>query len=210
MTRTQSGLALLLGLLMVVLSAEESSSVPMLEVRGATVEQARMVESAVGQFRDSGLRLPPVVIEFVGPNLDSCGGSRARAHLDRDPYVVSVCWGGPYVLLHELAHIWTYRVVSAEQQTAFIEARADVRAWANPSDNWENQGREHAANVIAWGLSEVPRVVSRTYPNDRESLAAAFTGLTGTQPVHASGGEPVLIDRSAFGAQSMTPTEFGR
>ncbi len=195
---------------MAVLGLGESSSASTLEVRGATAEQELMAENAVIRFRESGLALPTVVIEFVGPSLDECGGARARAHLDRDPYGVSVCWGDPYVLLHELAHIWTHRGVSEEQKTAFMQVRTDVREWANPSDAWEEQGREHAANVIAWGLIQSPRIVSRTYPNDRASLAAAFTGLTGAHPVHLSGGEPVLVDRAAFSAEPRGLVLSGR
>jgi hypothetical protein len=210
MTRSRLELALALGLLFAILSIHVSSPAPALAVEGGTVEQHSMAEDAIAQFVRAGLSLPPVVVEFVGPSLEPCGGARAKTHLDRDPHVVSVCWGDPYVLLHELAHVWIFRTASDEQRVAFMGLREDVRAWAASSDGWEDQGREHAANVIAWGLMENPIVVSRTYPNDRASLVSAFKGLTGIQPIHTSGGEPALMDRSSFSSHGAESLESGR
>ena len=101
-------------------------------------------------------------------------------------------------MLHELAHVWEAGSVSPDQQERFMGSRTGLSSWASPDDPWVEQGREHAANVIAWALMEDPVVVGRTYPNDRTSLEAGFTILAGRGPLHHDGGEPVLVDRSAF------------
>ena len=77
-------------------------------------------------------------------------------------------------------------------------SRAGVASWADPADTWADQGREHAANVVAWALMEDPLVIGQTYPNDRTSLEEGFAILTGRKPLHIEGGEPVLVDRSEF------------
>jgi hypothetical protein len=94
--------------------------------------------------------------------------------------------------------VWEAQAVSAEQQQEFMLSRDGVSSWADPADPWADQGREHAANVIAWALMEDPLVIGRTYPNDRASLEDGFAILTGRKPLHREGGEPILVDRSAF------------
>lgn len=157
-----------------------------------------LVHSALSRFDEAGLVLPELTVEFLGPSLEPCGGSQAKARLSRNPITISVCWGTPFVLLHELAHIWEATSVSENARAQFIDLRDGVRSWADPSDAWKDQGREHAANVVAWGLSDNPPVVGRTYPNDRVSLTEAFVTLTGRSPLHHEGGEPASIDRSVL------------
>ncbi|MDJ0952439.1 MAG: hypothetical protein QNJ81_02045 [Acidimicrobiia bacterium] len=171
---------------------------PMIRFVGGSEEDHALAEWAVARFAKAGLELPPMVVEFAGPALDRCGGAQATVRLAHDPVLVMVCWGPPFVMLHELAHVWEAQVVSEEQRRRFVRTRAGVVSWANPDDAWEAQGREHAANVIAWALTEDPMVIGRTYPNDRESLEAGFLILTGRHPLHDEGGEPIMFDRSAF------------
>ncbi|MEN8237874.1 MAG: hypothetical protein ABFR53_01605 [Actinomycetota bacterium] len=199
-----------LGALIVALIASPTSESQALTVEGGTTEQQMLAAQVLDRFAMAGLELPPIAIEFVGPSLEACGGARARAHLDWDPITVSVCWGDEFVLLHELAHVWTFGAVTEKQEVVFMGLRANVHAWADPADRWADQGREHAANVVAWGLMEDPQVVGRTYPNDRASLVEAFTVLTKTQPLHAEGGGPVLVDRTAFTVVESRPMVSGR
>ncbi len=175
----------------------EIETPPALSIVAGSEDERASAEWAVARFGEAGLDLPSIVVEFVGPSLDPCGGARARAHRDVDPALVSVCWGSPFVLLHELAHVWEVRSVSSDQQRRFMETRIGVTSWADRNDGWAERGREHAANVIAWGLMEDPSVIGRTYPNDRESLEAGFEILTSRKPLHDSGGEPITVHRAS-------------
>lgn len=88
--------------------------------------------------------------------------------------------------------------------------RAGVLSWASDDVIWGARGREHAANVIAWGLLEDPYPISTTYPNDGFSMMEAFSYLTGAEPLH-DGGEVIQPpDRSRFGETEKPPLESGR
>jgi hypothetical protein len=179
---------------------------PLVSITAASEEDRALAEWAVSRFVEAGLELPSIVVEFVGPSLAPCGGAQATARLAHDPVVVSVCWGSPLVMLHELAHVWEADEVSSEERQHFMLSREGVSSWADPADAWADQGREHAANVIAWALMEDPVVIDRTYPNDRTSLEQGFAILTGREPLHHEGGEPVMVDRSEFDALAAQRT----
>lgn len=184
-------------------------------ITGGTTEDARMAEWALDQFEHAGLDLPPVSFEFAGPSLEPCGGAQARAHLDQEPALVRVCWGSEFILLHELAHVWEAGRLDPGAEAMFMRLRVGddgdaLHDWADPALPWASQGREHAANVIAWGVMDEPTVVARTYPNDRESLVKAYTVLTGLSPIHTEGGEPVLVDRSEFASTRASEPVSGR
>lgn len=179
-------------------------------VVGGTSEQRAMAEWAVGRFAEAGLHLPPVEISFPGRDQSECGGAPARAYLDRDPVEVRVCWNSEMMLLHELAHVWEAHAVPQSCHEPFMAMRDGVKSWADLDDAWEERGREHVANVIAWGMLENPYPVSRTYPNDPDSLMTAFRLLTGTDPLHDGGPGIPVLDRSFFEGRSNAPLETGR
>jgi hypothetical protein len=172
--------------------------------------QQEMAEWAVARYAEAGLDLPQLVVRFSGRDLSNCGGAPGRVYLDRDPIEVRMCWNSEFVLLHELAHAWEAHNVPAAKHEPFMAMRNGVVSWAGLDVAWDERGREHAANVVAWGLLEDPYPISRTYPNDPDSLLAAFQFLTGTHPLH-DGGEPIqLPDRSLFAGRSNPPIESGR
>ncbi|MEN8235516.1 MAG: hypothetical protein ABFR89_11430 [Actinomycetota bacterium] len=176
-----------------------------------STEQQKMAEWALARYDAAGLELPPLAIEFVGPNLEACEGSPARVHLNKEPILIRMCWNDDFMLLHELAHVWEARNVPESKHEAFASMREDVTSWASPDVPWGQRGREHAANVIAWGLLEEPFPISRTYPNDPKSLIIAFSFLTGTEPLH-DGGDPIQSpDRRFFRPDRVnSPLESGR
>jgi hypothetical protein len=171
---------------------------PPVAITADSDDDRALAQWALSRFVEADLELPPLVVEFIGPSLEPCGGAQATARLAHEPVVVSVCWGTQLVILHELAHVWEAQAVSTEQRQRFMLTREGVASWSDPADPWADQGREHAANVIAWALMEDPVVIGRTYPNDRASLEEGFAILTGRNPLHAEGGEPVMVDRAAF------------
>ena len=172
--------------------------------------QIEMAEWALGRFESAGLDLPPVRIVFPGRDLALCGGAQGRAYLNLDPVEVRMCWNSEFTLLHELAHVWEAFNMTADQREPFMDMRDGVASWAGLDVAWESRGREHAANVIGWGLLEDPHPISRTYPNDVASMIEAFTFLTGQAPLH-DGGEGIQHpDRTLFDGSPSAPIRSGR
>ena len=164
----------------------------------ATDDQAEIAAWALGRYETAGLELPPLTIRFSDPTPTGCDRAAARVHLDESPIRIEICWSNPFILLHELAHIWEARNVPEAKHATFIATRIDVESWASLDVPWNQRGREHAANVIAWDLLEEPFPISRTYPNNPDQLRDAYHYLTGNQPLH-DGGSPIATpDRSFF------------
>lgn len=172
--------------------------------------QVALANWALERFDMAGLYLPPVLITFPGRDQTLCGGAPARAYPTSEPVEVRVCWNDAFILLHELAHIWEAHEVTDAQRQAFVPLRAGVTTWASREFGWAERGIEHAANVVAWGLLEDPYLVSRTYPNDPESMIDAYRLLTGSDPLHDGGAGVVMPDRSLYEGRSNTPLESGR
>jgi len=202
-------LPLIAALLFSSAPAAQPSSTTNATIELANPAQVEMAEWALGRFAAAGLELPPLTIRFVGPDLAACDGSRARAYLDHDPIEVRICWNDQLIVLHELAHVWEADNVPADQHEPFMEMREGVEAWASREVAWEARGREHAANVIAWGLLERPYPVSQTYPNDSASMIEAFRFLTNTDPIHDGGPELTPVDRTQFRSDNVS-LESGR
>lgn len=214
MSRTRS-IARTICLVLIVLSSGHASALdpethPDVRIAATSTEQEAIAEWAIGRFTAAGLRLPDVTIEIFASDQSNCGGVPARTYLDRTPAAVKICWSDPFVLLHELAHVWEARNVSKETREDFSVSRVGVRSWASREVDWDERGREHAANVIAWGLLEDPYPVSRTYPNDPDSMRAGFAILTGTEPLHDGGHGVRKPDRSLFGGRANPALESGR
>jgi hypothetical protein len=172
--------------------------------------QVEMVDWALGRFAEAGFDLPPLAIRFPGRDLALCDGSQGRVYPDRDPIEIRLCWNDEFILLHELAHVWEVLNVPADKHVPFMQMRDGVLSWASRDVAWVERGREHAASVIAWGLLEEPHPVPGMYPNDPDSLVAAFQHLTDRDPLH-DGGQPIQVpDRSFFDGRSNPPRASGR
>ncbi len=156
-----------------------------LDVEG-TEREADLAVWAVGRFEVAGFDLPELRIVFHrdrGP----CGGGSGLVTTTDDVEEIAVCvlyrrTDRVYrrVLLHELAHVWTHEHLDAAAQEAFLVARG-LETWGPPAP-WYLQGREHAAELIAWGLGESDLGCHTVEPNDRSSLEAGFRLLTGVEP----------------------------
>lgn len=180
-------------------------------ITAENVDQQMTAEWGLGRFEAAGLQLPTLIIEFVTQDVDECDGAPARTYLNESPIVVKMCWDSRFMLLHELSHVWEALTLSAGKHEPFMAMRSDVTSWAGLDVEWVQRGREHAANVIAWGLLENPYPISRTYPNDSDSLRAAFQFLTGTDPLHDGGRDIQEPDRQFFGPERVNePLESGR
>jgi hypothetical protein len=159
---------------------------------------------------EAGLDLPRITVQFLGEDLALCDGAQARAHVVEGEVVLRVCWYDRFVLLHELGHVWEAQNVPVESHQQFMGLRDGVEAWSSVDVSWDARGREHAANVIAWGLLDDPYPISRTYPNDVVSMIDAFTFLTSVAPLHDGGAGIQHPDRSLFDGRQNEPLESGR
>jgi hypothetical protein len=191
---------------------------PVVTIAPSTVEtlfetrdsnQLEMAKRAIERFQDAGLDLPNLLIRFPGLGSPDCKGIQGRSYLTREPIEVRICWDSAFILLHELAHVWEAENVSENQRETFMTMRDGVEDWASTDVVWGARGREHAANVVAWGLLEDPYPISTTYPNDVESLTEAFTFLTGVNPLHGGGDGIRYPDRSLFEGTNA-PLDSGR
>jgi hypothetical protein len=165
---------------------------------------------AVNRFAAAGLELPDLTITFPGSDQSLCGGVPARAFVAAQPPEIKVCWSNRFILLHELAHVWEAHALDEATREGFANLRDGVEGWYSPDVQWSGRGAEHAANVIAWGLLEDPYPVSRTYPNDVDSMLEAYRYLTGMSPLHDGGEGIVHPDRSLYQGRTNPSLESGR
>jgi hypothetical protein len=157
---------------------------PAIRVDGADQGQRNMVEWAIKRYRAAGLAVPPVEIDF-----HSAGGEAPCSEgggFYRDGRIdlctgISVNAFARKVTLHEMAHLWADRNMSAEDERAFLELRG-LRTWNDWHIPWAERGSEQVAEIISWGIGEglfTPLIPD----NSPEELAAAFTVLTGQPPL---------------------------
>jgi hypothetical protein len=134
---------------------------------------------ALSRFSTSSMVLPEVEI-FASADQSECGSSAAYLTFVGDDRRIRIrACGTPTTLLHELGHAWEIETLTDERRNAFIELRG-LDSWK--AETWAEAAGEHAATVVAWGLSE------RAYgqdlrPNDIKSMREAFVLLTGNRPL---------------------------
>jgi hypothetical protein len=91
------------------------------------------------------------------------------------------------IILHELAHAWTLDHVNDDLQSQFLEL-VGLEEW-HPGDDlpWAEQGVEYSADVMAWGLLDRPARMARIGNPSCQELTAAFSLLTGVEPLQDCG-----------------------
>jgi hypothetical protein len=192
------------------LPAESVAPGPAIEIETQNRAQLEMARWAIGRFEEAGLELPDLRIVYPGRDLQLCNGAPATALTDQQPVELRICWNDRFILLHELAHAWDAHSLPEDRRGPFMALRKDVDSWTGADVAWERRGIEHAANVIAWGLLEDPYPISRTYPNDPDSLTQAFQLLTDVDPLHGGGYPVATPDRRLYQGRANPPLESGR
>jgi len=143
-----------------------------------TPRAAEIIAWAVDRFRDAGLQLPDLNISFP----TSCQGKKALYHVGRRSidfcYIITKT-----TVLHEFAHAWD-DTSGAVDRDAFLKMRSLSVWWGGPGMPSDEQGAEHLAEIIAWGLMNVDtRSVPQLPANSLSELTEAFVMLTrGVQP----------------------------
>ena len=153
------------------------------------------------RFGDAGLQLPDLDISFPA----RCAGKAALYHVGRAS--LEFCRINRRVALHELAHAWDDTSGTVDRE-AFLELR-HLTVWFGgigmPSSE---QGSEHLADIIAWGLMDVEsRGVPQIPANSVSELTAAFVMLTGGGAVQPQAVSVPLLGGSSGGrCPALKPT----
>ncbi len=137
------------------------------------------------RFRSIGESLPEITFAIHGEK-EPCDGNSGLARLGR-PARVDLCLEPDdpeiafrRVVLHEFAHVWAEDSLDEGDRAAFVELRRS-ESWSDGS--YENQAREQAADIIAWGLIDRPLRLIIQGPCEPADLVAAFRMLTGHDPI---------------------------
>ena len=141
-----------------------------------TSEAKEIIEWAADRYLEAGLQLPDLAVSF--PTF--CYGRAALYHVGERS--IEFCQITRRNALHEFAHSWD-DTSGAVDRGGFLKLRG-LSVWFGGLDvPSREQGCEHLANIIAWGLMDVDtRGVPDLPANSVSELTEAFTALTGTAP----------------------------
>lgn len=116
---------------------------------GFDAEGERIVTSAIGRFEAARLDLP---LTHVRPASfgDRCQ-PRGRAMNSWPVRIVRVCAVQEEVVVHELAHVWTFVNLSEGDRHEFA-LRRGTPTWRSREHPWMDRASEHAADIITWYL----------------------------------------------------------
>ena len=186
------GVGLLLSGIMAGWPAPTTSEVAALSGQEAAFDQtgfrdeadAALARWAFERFDQAGLELPPVSLSFHDDRA-ACEGYVGYFRPGA-PASIDICgfnWNRFLVtpkktILHELAHVWAHQTLDSETRKRFLDLRG-LDTWQDNSVAWEEQGIEHAAEVIAWGLIDEDLLLTSIGETDALQLAEAFELLTG-------------------------------
>ncbi len=156
-------------------------------VIGATDDEQALVDWAISRYQTAGLELPALIVTFHDTQ-DGCRGY--KGYYNHATGTVDFCnrdSADPRrTMLHELGHAWSFEHMDGDHQHAFTESRG-LDTWHDTDTAWWQMGQEHAAEIIAWGLQDDNEYQSVwLHLEDCTDLAAAFTTLTGTTPLHTN------------------------
>lgn len=145
-----------------------------------TQSQRETINWAVGRFADAGLQLPDLDIRF--PMF--CNGKGALYHVGRSS--IDFCRVNKKNVLHELAHAWD-DTSGAVDREGFMNLR-EVTVWFGGLEvPAQQQGSEHLAIIIAWGLIDPDARSAHGLPHNSDAeLTEAFELITGTDPPTAN------------------------
>ena len=90
------------------------------------------------------------------------------------------------VVLHEIAHAWLDTHLDVIDIERFLD-HVGVDAWRDPDLPWDENGLEHAADTIAWGLMDRDIEMLRVGQPSDDQLAEGFRMLTGIDPLPRDG-----------------------
>jgi hypothetical protein len=193
-----SGLALPAAVDQIATGSVATNDGGMIEVRNGTPTLVGLFEWGLGRFAERGLP-PPIINTVTFEPSRSCEGLSGRVIDDgtaRNLYVCiydsDVCTNAEtctspapsarITVLHELAHAWMLDHVDGGTVDDIL-ALSNRTTWDDRGAQWSDRGVEYAADVMAWGLLDEALPMVRIGAPPCTELAAAFTLLSGAQPV---------------------------
>lgn len=164
-----------------------------IEVHNGSGQANDLVRWAMARFATAKLSAPTIssIAFSEQAHRDQCSSGRWGVALDDGSssriYLCSAVEGTvtPFerqMLLHELAHAWIWQHLDESAKQSFV-ARLHLPSWDGVDVPWDRRGIEHAADVIAWGLSDTPFERSLTAKYSCADLAQSFQVLTGAAPL---------------------------
>lgn len=179
-----------LALLFVVLLALPAASrpnPPSVDIVGFSEAGVEMVERAIGLFRQGGLELPALVVSRSESD-EVCRGRIAFHRPEASGSQIVLCYpmvdGREWrILLHELTHAWASVGLADERREEFREVRGFEHWRDYEKADWRDNGTEQAAEIVKWGISDVPVPVFLD-DDSCEQLHDAYVALTGNEPLH--------------------------
>ncbi len=136
-------------------------------------------------YNQAGLTIPATDVYFHSIR-QPCLGYAGLHTTSAGRHRIDVCMQDrpkrEHTILHEFAHAWAHTNLTDDTRQAFL-ARRGLETWHDSDTDWEEQGTEHAAEIIAWGLNHQCRTPGHIGDYDPATFAATFEFLTGTQPI---------------------------
>jgi hypothetical protein len=150
------------------------------------------------RFAEAGLEVPEVASATFTVQSDFCDDIRAHylrtevgVELEfcmdeqsacRDEDCNEILPGWSAVVLHEIAHAWLDTHLDVIDIERFLD-HVGLDTWRDPDLPWEENGVEHAADTIAWGLMDRDVQMLRIGQPTAGQLAEGFAILTGIEPL---------------------------
>jgi len=141
-----------------------------------TPAQQATIDWAIDRFVVAGLQLPDLDVRFPA----FCNGKGAIYHVGNSS--VDLCRVNRKNVLHEFAHAWDDTSGDVDRE-GFLHLRG-LTVWFGGLDMpFEQQGSEHLAIIIAWGLMDPGSGSAHGLPDNSDAeLTAAFEFLTHRSP----------------------------
>lgn len=154
------------------------------------------------RFAVAGLEIPQLASVTFTVQSDFCADIRAHYLRTEDGVELEFCMdeqaacrdeecnevlpGWSAVVLHEIAHAWLDTRLDAIDIERFLD-HVGVEAWRDSTLPWDENGVEHAADTIAWGLMDRDIEMLRVGQPPADQLAQGFRILTGIDPLPRDG-----------------------
>lgn len=118
-----------------------------------------------------------------GVELEFCMDERSAC---ADEGCTEILPGWNAVVLHEIAHAWLDTHLDVIDTDRFLD-HVGLDTWRDPDLPWNENGQEHAADTIAWGLMDRDIEMLRIGQPTAGELAEGFRILTGIDPLAKDG-----------------------
>lgn len=116
---------------------------------GFDPEGQRIVGSAITRFQAASLDLPMTHVRRV--SVGKRCQPRGRAVNSWPLKMARICVVKEEVVVHELAHAWTFVHLTDEDRLEFA-LRRGTPTWRSREHPWIDRASEHAAEIITWYL----------------------------------------------------------